>query len=61
LYSQIIISGRKVQEDDATRWFVFCYICAKAVSANFIDSDDTALNSALVEHRQAHTENKENH
>jgi hypothetical protein len=56
LYTQIIISGRKVLEDDLTRWFVFCYNCAKAVSDNFIDPDDPVLRSALAEHRKTHPE-----
>jgi hypothetical protein len=56
LYTQIIISGRKVLEDDRTRWFVYCYNCVKAVSDNFIDPDDPVLTAALAEHRLTHPE-----
>lgn len=43
-----VISGKKVAEDDRTRWFVFCYLCRDGVSEAVLDAD------SLREQQEAH-------
>ena len=50
-----VISGKKVLEDDLTRWFVFCYVCEDAITDGSLKADDER--EALEEHIAFHTSN----
>jgi hypothetical protein len=50
--SVAVISGKKVQEDDITRWFIYCYECGKAVSESVLDS--SVLDDELKDHIASH-------
>ena len=50
--SVAIISGKKVQEDDITRWFIYCYECGKSVSEAVLDA--TVLENDLKDHLSSH-------
>lgn len=43
-----VISGKKVAEDNRTRWFVFCYLCMDNVSGATLDAE------SLREQQAAH-------
>ena len=51
----ICIRGKKVAEDDRTRWFVFCDICHREkVGDDFIDPDDHRLIAQMNDHYRDH-------
>lgn len=43
-----VISGKKVAEDNRTRWFVFCYLCMDNVSGATLDAE------SLKDQQEAH-------
>jgi hypothetical protein len=47
-----VISGHKVEEDDLTRWSVFCYVCRDLFGEPSVNAED--LKETLAEHLALH-------